>query len=437
MEEFEKDKLIKLINGDEISIVSKLGEGGQGIVYKVEYKEKEYALKWYHHSYLKGMSEKDSSNESKFYKNLVSNATMGNPAKAFLWPLAITEIQDGSFGYIMELRPAEYQSFVKLLNAAVRFKSTSAVINATINMVTAFQALHRKGYSYQDLNDGNFFVNPVNGDVLICDNDNVAPYGDGFGIGGKSRYMAPEVVLGKSRPNLDTDLFSLSVVLFMFYFLSHPLEGTKVASCPCLTDESEKKFYASEPIFVCDPNDTSNRPVRGIHNNVINLWPLFPNYLQDAFIRAFTKGSKEIDQRIMEAEWKKIFYRLKDDILPCPKCGEENFSSLVRNDIVECCECNNKINKPLSFSGKDYEIALFPGKNITEWHAYDGNYSKIVGSVVQNKSNPNLWGIRNVSDKLWLVNYPNGEEKTVKQNEVIPVLKDICISFGNKKGFIK
>ena len=30
------------------------------------------------------------------------------------------------------------------------------------------------GYSYQDLNDGNFFINPQSGDVLICDNDNVA-----------------------------------------------------------------------------------------------------------------------------------------------------------------------------------------------------------------------------------------------------------------------
>lgn len=37
--------------------------------------------------------------------------------------------------------------------------------------------LHRHGYSYQDLNDGNFFINPESGDVLICDNDNVMPQG--------------------------------------------------------------------------------------------------------------------------------------------------------------------------------------------------------------------------------------------------------------------
>ncbi len=55
------------------------------------------------------------------------------------------------------------------------FSSVAALINAGLNMVEGFRALHNRGYSYQDLNDGNFFINPQSGDVLICDNDNVAP----------------------------------------------------------------------------------------------------------------------------------------------------------------------------------------------------------------------------------------------------------------------
>ena len=38
MKEFKKGKIIKLANGEELTVISKLGEGAQGIVYKVSYK---------------------------------------------------------------------------------------------------------------------------------------------------------------------------------------------------------------------------------------------------------------------------------------------------------------------------------------------------------------------------------------------------------------
>ena len=65
------------------------------------------------------------------------------------------------------------------------------------------------------MNDGNFFINPNNGKVLICDNENVAPNGTDTGILGKPRYMAPEIVLGKKMPDNLTDRFSMSAVQAM------------------------------------------------------------------------------------------------------------------------------------------------------------------------------------------------------------------------------
>lgn len=430
MQEFKKGKKIKLENGEEITIINKLGEGGQGVVYKVAYRDKEYALKWY---FPKSLTDPD-----KFYRNLAKNANMGSPAKEFLWPLAVTSNKDGRFGYIMDLRRQEYKNFAHFLNATVRFQSTTAVINAALNMVNAFQALHRKGYSYQDLNDGNFFVNPANGDLLICDNDNVAPYGQSLGVGGKSRYMAPEVVLGTSKPNYGTDLYSLSVVLFMMFFFSHPLEGALVAGCPCLTDENEKKYYASNPIFICDPNDSNNRPVRGIHNNVIKLWPLFPRYFQNAFIHSFTEGAKGENKRLSENEWKKELIKLADEIVCCPKCGEENFASLEQGGTMVCCECKNSVNTPLSLCSNMFTLSLCPDKRITKWHTEEGgDWFAMAGIVVQNKSNPNLWGIRNASEKLWVAKFPNGEEKTITQHQVVPILKDVSIDFGTITAIIK
>ena len=53
--------------------------------------------------------------------------------------------------------------------AKVKFVSFDAMLNAAMKICNGFMMLHRFGYSYQDLNDGNFFIDPKTGDVLICD----------------------------------------------------------------------------------------------------------------------------------------------------------------------------------------------------------------------------------------------------------------------------
>jgi len=216
MVDLKKRTEFKTRAGKIVKVQEKLGEGGQGTVYKVSYDGKPKAFKWYHEKALK--------DPSKFYENLENNIKNGAPTNSFLWPLDITENTGGRFGYIMDLRPAQYKSFSLFLLAREKFASVTAITNTALQITEAFRELHNSGYSYQDLNDGNFFVNPKNGDVLICDNDNVAEYGKNLGIAGKCRYMAPEVVLGKAPPSIHTDKFSLSVVLFLLLMNNHPLK---------------------------------------------------------------------------------------------------------------------------------------------------------------------------------------------------------------------
>ena len=73
------------------------------------------------------------------------------------------------------------------------------MIDAALNMIKAFRILHNAGLFYQDINEGNFAIDPNNGDVKIMDNDNVAPSGKSTGVLGKPRYMAPEIVIGISN----------------------------------------------------------------------------------------------------------------------------------------------------------------------------------------------------------------------------------------------
>ena len=140
MREFEKGQKIQTVSGDELEIIQKLGEGGQGIVYKVNYRGNELALKWYFVKKLK--------NPRAFYENIQNNIQQGAPTRAFLWPIEVTEYyDDGSFGYLMDLRPPEYKDFSRFLLTKEHFSGIRALIHAGLCITNGFRELHRSGYS--------------------------------------------------------------------------------------------------------------------------------------------------------------------------------------------------------------------------------------------------------------------------------------------------
>ncbi len=427
MREFSKGQKIKVKSGGELEIIEKIGEGGQGTVYRVEYNGKEFALKWYFVGKLKDYK--------RFYINIENNIRKGTPTSSFLWPLEITEYFEGSFGYLMELRPAGYRDFSEFLRAKVHFSGIRAVINAALQITAGFRVLHNNGFSYQDLNDGNFFVNADTGDVLICDNDNVAEYGKAFGIAGKCRYMAPEVVTGKKQPDIHTDRFSLAVILYMLIFVNHPLEGERTLKSPCLTEELERKFYGSEPVFVFDKNNPQNRPVPEIHRNEIRLWSLYPDFVKETFQKAFSRESmigNDIQHRVTEKTWQEMFIKLRDCIAECTSCRQETFLNLSQPES-ECVCCGSIITNPYILKVKKNTVALMPSNKIYECHVvYDSeDYKKEMGEVVLSRSIPAVSGLKNNSGRTWTAVAPNGASKNYENGQVIKLVKGLKIRFGN------
>ncbi len=419
MLELKSGERVNLANAGYATIIKELGRGGQGIVYLVDLNGDQKALKWY----LNPPGE-------TFYKNLLNNIRTGAPSEAFLWPEYVTARQKGSYGYVMALRPKNYYEFGNFLLAKVTFKSFTAMLAAAMKICNGFMMLHRFGYSYQDLNDGNFFIDPYTGDILICDNDNVMPEGEKSGILGKARYMAPEIVGGK-MPNKYSDRFSLSVILFMLFYANHPFEGAKVVSCPCMTETFEKKFYGSEATFIFDPGDRSNRPVRGIHQNVIKRWGVFPAKLRKVFTEQFSQEKlKNPQTRLIESQWEKVIAGIRDELVICPHCKEETF---VETEGTEhkCINC-----------GKDIDVSkyLLLGTRkqiLTKGTKLYIDHDNIPDCQVFENTNDGKLLIKNISPEAWTVETPSGKVKSVNLNEFCPVKNGLVISFvGGNKGQI-
>ena len=65
-----------------------------------------------------------------------------------------------------------------------------------------------------------------------------------------------------------------------------------------------KEFFGHNAVFIMDPMDDSNRPVPGIHANVIRRWEAFPKILNNLFVKAFCKESiMHPEKRVNESEW--------------------------------------------------------------------------------------------------------------------------------------
>ena len=432
---------IEMEYGGDAKILKLIGSGGQGNVYLVEFNGSQYALKWYDIGKMR--------DPQLFRQNLRNNIKDGAPSENFLWPLYMTkDREDGCFGYVMNLRPAEYDSFVSILNTykleidqntgramkqKVQFLNLYTMVNAVINIVDAFRQLHRAGKSYQDLNDGGFFINVKTGDVLVCDCDNIAPDGSNFGIGGKPGYMAPEVVRGLTKPNVQTDKYSLAVVLFKLLFRGDPMEGEKVVKDICLTEALELKHYGQQAVFIFDPDNRSNRPVRGIHDNVIKFWQIYPEYIREAFIHSFTTGLNNPNKRIIENEWLKLFLRLRSEIITC-SCGRINFSTMfeeIDGHTLRCRRCNSEF-LTMEFSSLKYRIPLFLG---CKFYACDtdpttDDYKTVTGILVENKLKPGVVGIKNMSQNSWRVKMPNEQFYEVAPGRGFPLWNGIVIEFG-------
>lgn len=435
MAKLQRASVVLTTGHEKVQVLDELGEGGQGVVYRVEFRNACYALKWYPRSM--------GIDETVFYNNIKQNMRKGRPAETFLWPLALTKKDmRGRFGYIMQLRPAEYREFSRFLLNREKFSGFQPMLRSALLIAASFRQLHLSGLSYQDLNDGNFFIHPKTGEILICDNDNIVPDAAFLGIKGKPRYMAPEVVLGECEPDMYTDRFSLAVILFLLLCRNHPLEGSADAGTE-LPELRERRLFAEQPVFIFDPRADTNRPRPDIHRNALKLWPLYPEYIRELFIRAFSRGAMRCakderqNRRVTEKEWIRAFFRLQDSLSVCPLCGEETFYTYEPDS--RCMNCGGILPAPALLSLRRSRVVLYPGKRLYPYHLESGSISVSdlehpIAEVVRREQDPGVWGIRNMSGTAWRKFSPAGKTGACAPGESVTVARGVRIQFGGNSG---
>jgi DNA-binding helix-hairpin-helix protein with protein kinase domain len=414
-----------------------LGGGGQGEVFRANLSGHPVALKWYYPSQA-------TSPQRTALELLVKK---GPPNDRFLWPMDMASA-DGvpGFGYIMPLRDPGYRGIVDMMKRRVE-PSFRALATAGFELADSFFQLHAKGLCYRDISFGNVFLHPDSGHITVCDNDNVTVDGiGGSGILGTPRFMAPEVVRGEASPSSQTDLFSLSVLLFYIYMMHHPLEGRRESVIRSFDLPAMTKLYGIEPLFIFDPDDRSNEPIPGYHDNAITFWPIYPQFLRDLFIRAFTNGIRDpLNGRVRETEWRGAMIKLRDSIVYCAGCGSDNFycadgMKATGGQPGPCWSCRKQIRLPARIRVGNNIVMLNHDTRIFPHHIDSGrlfDFLSPVAEMVQHPQNPAIWGIKNLSKEKWVVTTAEGKVSDVEPGRSLTLAVGTRINFGKSEGEIR
>lgn len=431
----------------QLTVERFIGGGGQGEVYAARVGDTPVALKWFFPHYLR--------QDKRLRERLERAIQTAAPSDRFLWPSELVSMPGvKGFGYLMPLREPRFRGMVDLVTRRVE-PSFRALVTAGFELANSFLQLHAKGLCYRDISFGNVFFDPVTGEVRICDNDNVDIDGKPGTIGGTARFMAPEIVRGEAMPTAQTDLFSLAVLMFYLLVNHHPLEGKKEAAIRCFDLPAMTRLYGQEPIFIFDPDDDSNRPVPGLHDNAQAFWGVYPQFLRDLFTRAFTTGLHDpAHGRVRESEWRAALIRLRDSLFYCVGCGAENFydadalrAQAAGNgtaDGLQCWACNGALRLPPRMRisrGNTAHVVLLNHDTTLYGHHFDNtaayNFKTPWAEIAIHPEQPGVWGLRNLSAEKWVATKPEGEILDIATGRTATLVSGLRLQIGTSEAQVR
>lgn len=429
-------------SGTVFTVRKRLGEGTQGEVYLVTGGNGEFACKWYK------PSQATAEQRAAIRALVRGGPPRGTAGSRFIWPLDLVSVPNSPyFGYIMRVIDTGRFAVLGEVQAGLKpAPSYRALCRISYQLANSYRALHLNGYCYRDISDGNLMFDPVQGEVLICDNDNVGVNRQSVSqVWGTMEFMAPELICGKADPSIETDLHSLAILLFSLWCWHHPFHGRMEYSLRVWDIPAKRRVYGENPVFIFDPKNEANRPPPDPeYQTVVKRWNACPSSLRAMFTRAFTSGLRDPKQRVTEGEWQREFLQLEDSIVPCPRCRAENFQERGADATAGCWHCSAPLPRhPLLFirsaSGGHY-VVLSDGTELLKRHITllppEDAEREVLGRVTRHPDDPNLWGIKNLTAAPWDATLPDGRTIAIPPQKAIPLNPGIKFRIEGKEAEI-
>lgn len=393
---------------------------GQGDIYKVSCKGKDYALKLFY------------DGESDLMRRQIEVLMKrGKACPEYVHPLDVLSV-DGRLGYIMEYIPDSYLSGSVLYNGVEENGRREELpfhvkISVLHSLAKAVGVLYNANLAIMDLKFDNFKINPEDYTVKILDTDTVVGSGEGKSIiEGTVGFMPPLTMRREEIPTRYNDSFALAVIIFMSLMGSHPLIG-KMGELPHDCDV-ESYLFAENPIYIWHPTDTRNRPDEEsfITENKLKK---YPKVFLNAMEKTFVDGLFEKEKRTTPDEWCDVLMTVYGNSFCCFECGEEQFFD--DKDLSYCDYCGFDIEKPLVLVGEK-SVPLFFGSVISSRDLWLSSTAEDSFVTISASGYLGKAGLLVGGDPVKLI-FPNGDKIEFSKGGVAPLFMNATYEYHNKK----
>lgn len=320
-------------------LVESLAEGGQGKVFKTNYKN----------VLVKVSKFPDSDPRTEAWNRQLEWVIHQNLAGLNIARPQIL-ITKPRRGYVMELIDG-LEPLQKMMNESCEklwagegisgFISSGGVkrrLNILSKLARLMAQLHGRALAFGDLSPANIFISESveHAEVWLIDCDNICAmsrygsskiYSPDFG--------APEIMRGECGVNSLTDSWSFAVIAFQLLTLLHPLKGDLVENGP---EELVDDALRGELPWIGHSTDQRNISTIGIPGSYVLTPKLF-----SLFEQCFDAGLNEPGERPTMAEWAEAFEAALAMCIECEnnvECG----SSFLFDLGLECPFCETPRN---------------------------------------------------------------------------------------------
>lgn len=234
-------KIKKTMNFDLVQVIKPLGEGASGLVLKVIYKKKVYALKIVSKGWIiENKLEKYILGEKEILQKITSNFIV-KLVSSFKDEISIYFLLEYISGYELQ----EFHQLKKIFNLEETVFSAACLI-------LMIEYLHSKGILHRDLKLENIFVDEIGylklldlgfGKILSNKSEKT------FTILGTPHFMSPEIIKGKGY-SFSADYWALGIIIYFLYFGFFPFGNHSDDTYEIYND-----ILTSKLLFPYEPNE--------------------------------------------------------------------------------------------------------------------------------------------------------------------------------------